>query len=371
MKIINGEVFINNSHFEKLDLYVENGVFTESASGDVIDAHDCYVIPGLIDIHIHGCVGVDASSGDTDSFERMGKFLASVGVTSFCPATMTLPIPVLERAFILADNYRKNRVDGSRLIGVNMEGPYFSMSKKGAQNPDYIKKPDIDEFMRLYKVSNSAVAIADVAPELDGALDYVKQVSRHCAVSIAHSEADYAQAKAALDAGATGFTHLFNAMTGLNHREPGAVGAAFESDSCYTELICDCIHIHPAVIKTVFKTVGCDRVCAISDALPCAGLPEGRYISGGLEVWLKDGCARLENGTLAGSASTLFDNFKKLVKIGIPLEYAVKACSANPAKYLGVSDKVGIIGLDKNADFLILDKNLNLKAVFIGGKKEL
>ncbi len=371
MKIINANVFYDNNCFEKRDLFVNNGIFCDTDDGDIFDADGCYVLPGFVDIHIHGCVNADASAGDIDAFKKMGDFLAKDGITSFCPTTMTLDIHSLEKAFVSADCYKKEQTGGSRLIGINMEGPYFSAAKKGAQNPKFIKNPDYNEFKYLWDRSNGIITIADVAPELDGAVEYIEKVSKLCAVSIAHTSADYYEAKRGLDAGATGITHLFNAMTPLNHRDPGVVGAAFESDSCFTELICDCIHIHPAVIKTVFKTVGADRVCAISDALPCTGLPEGNYISGGLEVTLKDGCARISDGTLAGSASTLLSGFKKLIEIGIPIEDAVKACSATPAKHIGMYNKIGSITTGKYADFIIMDKNLKLKAVFIGGKREL
>ena len=188
-------------------------------------------------------------------------------------------------------------------------------------------------------------------------------------VSIAHTTADYDTAVAAIKAGATSCTHLFNAMPNFTHRAPGVVGAVFENDEIFAELICDCIHIHPAVIKSVFKVIGDDRVCVVSDALSCTGLPEGQYELGGLEIFLKDNCARLESGTLAGSACTQFIDFQKIVRAGIKLESAVKACSANPAKNLGVYDKLGSLSEGKLADILVIDQNLELKAVFIGGKR--
>lgn len=367
MKITNGNVFVSNNKLEKCDIYIQNGVFCESANGDVIDADGCYVIPGFIDIHMHGAVGADASDGDIASLEKMSAFLAKNGVTGFCPTTMTLPIDTLEKAFCAANKYKKTQKGGSKLLGVNMEGPYFSMAKKGAQNPDYIKDPSISEFDKLWEMSEGIVCLADVAPELPGAIEYIENVSQKATVSIAHTSANYEEAKRALKAGASSATHLFNAMTTFNHRDPGVPGAVFESDSCFAELICDCIHIHPAVIKTVFKTMGDDRVCAISDALPCAGLPEGKYLSGGLEVYLKDGCARLEDGTLAGSASTLYMNFKKLIEIGIPFESAVKACTSNPARCIGLYDHIGSIDIGKSADIVILNKDLSIKKVIING----
>jgi len=370
MIIKGGNVFYDNTRFETRDIYINDGVFANSGNGECINAEGMFVIPGLIDMHLHGSVGADASEGEISQFEKMSDFLASKGVTGFCPTTMTLPIDVLKRAFCAADTFKKTQTHGSKLIGIHMEGPYFSMEKRGAQNPDYIKNPSIDEFKMLWDASNGIVAVADVAPELENAPEYIEYVSTLTTVSIAHTSANYESAKLALQKGATSATRLFNAMTPFTHRDPGVPGAVFESDSCYAELICDCIHIHPAIIKTVFKTMGDNRVCVISDALPCAGLPEGKYISGGLEVYLKDGCARLENGTLAGSASTLFDNFKKVCNI-VGIDSAVKACSANPAKNLGIYDKVGSITLGKFADFLILDKDLNLKYVFINGKQVL
>lgn len=369
MIIKNGNVFLNDCAFSVQDIYIEGGVISSKAKGDVIDATGLYVIPGLIDIHIHGCVSADASSGSVDELRQMSEFLATRGVTGFCPATMTLPYDVLERAFCAADSFKRSQKSGAKLIGINMEGPFFSMSKKGAQNPEYIKAPDIGVFDRLWEISNGIISLADVAPETDGAIEYIKHASKFTTVSLAHTSATFDQAKAGLMAGATSVTHLFNAMTPFNHRDPGVPGAVFESDSCFAELICDCIHIHPAVIKTVFKTLSDKRVCAISDALPCAGLPEGDYISGGLEVHLKDGCARLHDGTLAGSASTLYDNFKRLVGIGIPLESAVRACTSTPARCVGVYDTLGSIGIGKAADVVLLDKDLNIKAVIINGEQ--
>ncbi len=368
MKIVNGAVFWNNEGFVKQDVCMEGNRFAEAASdSDVFDASGCYVVPGLIEIHMHGCCGADASNGTVEDMRTMSEFLGKNGVTGFCPATMTLPIDVLEKAFCAANEYKKTQTSGSRLHGINMEGPYFSMAKKGAQNPAYIKNPSIEEFDRLWNASEGIIRLADVAPELEGALEYIEHVSKLTTVSMAHTSATYDQAKAGIQAGATSCTHLFNGMPPLNHREPGVVGAAFESDSVYAELICDCIHIHPAVIKSVFKAMGDDRVCVISDALSCAGLPEGPYQSGGLDVYLKDGCARLADGTLAGSASTLFLNFQKIVRAGIPMERALKACAANPAKNIGVYDQVGSITPGKLADCLILDENLELKAVFMDG----
>ena len=369
MKIIKGNVFFDNNKFEKRDIYIENGIFceNESGGGDIFDAEGCYVLPGFIDIHIHGCTNADASSGDIGDFEKMSSFLATKGITGFCPTTMTLPIEQLEKAFIAADKFRQTQVSGSRLLGINMEGPYFSMAKKGAQNPEYIKNPTIEEFDRLWKSSNGVIALADVAPELPGAEKFIKHVSKLTTVSLAHTSADYSTAKAALEAGATNATHLFNAMTPFTHRDPGVPGAVFESDCCFAELICDCIHIHPAVIKTVFKILGDDRVCVISDNIPCAGLPEGKYTSGGLEVYLKDGCAKLADGTLAGSASLLNTNFKNVAKL-VSLESAIKACSANPAKNIGVYNKTGSISYGKFGDVVIIDKNLDIKSVFIAGK---
>lgn len=368
MKIKGGKVFVSNERFETRDIFIQDGRIAAVADGESIDASGLFVLPGFIDLHIHGCVSCDASNGEVWQFEQMSRFLADNGVTGFCPATMTLGTDTLEKAFCAADTYKKEQTRGAKLLGINMEGPYFSMAKKGAQNPAFIKNPDIAEFDRLFEKSNGIVKLADVAPELDGAIDYIRHVSKRTTVSLAHTSADYDTAKRAFEAGASSVTHLFNAMTPFTHRDPGVPGAVFESDSVFAELICDCIHVHPAVIKTVFKTIGDNRVCAISDGLSCTGLPEGQYQSGGLDVWLKDGCARLEDGTLAGSASTLYNNFKKLISIGIPMESAVKACSANPAKCIGMYDSIGSIDLGKSADIVMLDKDLNIKYVLINGK---
>ena len=371
MKIKNGKVFYDNLGFEDRDLTItgETITFEEVADDEIFDAEGCYVVPGFIELHMHGAYGADASNGELEDFKTMSEFLGKNGVTGFCPTTMTLPIDVLEKAMCAANTYRKTQTTGSRLLGVNMEGPFFSMEKRGAQNPAYIQSPDIEAFDRLWEASEGCIALADVAPELPGAMEYIEHVSKKTTVSIAHTTADYDTAVAAIKAGATSCTHLFNAMPNFTHRAPGVVGAVFENDEIFAELICDCIHIHPAVIKSVFKAIGDDRVCVVSDALSCTGLPEGQYELGGLEIFLKDNCARLESGTLAGSACTQFIDFQKIVRAGIKLESAVKACSANPAKNLGVYDKLGSLSEGKLADILVIDQDLELKAVFIGGKR--
>ena len=372
MKITNGNVFLDNRGFEQKDLTFAGDriTFADTDDKDVFDAEGMYVLPGFVEMHMHGCCGADASNGELEDFATMSDFLGKNGVTSFCPTTMTLPIPTLEKAFCAANEYRKKQTSGSRLIGCNMEGPFFSMAKKGAQNPAYIKDPSIEAFDRLWDASEGCIAVADLAPELPGAMEYIEHVSKKTTVSIAHTMSDYDTAVKAIESGVTSCTHLFNAMPPYTHRAPGVVGAVFESDTMFAELICDCIHIHPAVIKAVFKVMGDDRVCVISDALPCTGLEEGqKYQLGGLDIYLKGNCARLEDGTLAGSACTQFMDFQKIVRAGVPLESAVKACTANPARNLGIYDRLGSLTEGKLADVIVLDKDLELKAVFIGGKR--
>ena len=325
------------------------------------------VIPGLVDIHTHGNSGFDFSDGSREGLDEIGKYLAAHGVTSFAPTSMTLPYEKLEAAFRTAAEYRNDRpADGARVIGIHMEGPFLSEKKKGAQNRNYLKRPDAEMFFRLQEVCGHAVCIVDVAPELEGAEEFIKRVSEDCRVSVGHTDASYGETLRAFDAGASHVTHLFNAMPPVHHREPGVIGAAFENEKAAVELICDGLHIHPSVIRMAFRLFP-GRVCLVSDALRCCGMPDGEYELGGQQITLRNGQARLPDGNLAGAVSDLYEDMVRAIRYGIPAENAILAATMIPAKEAGSQKDIGSLEPGKKADFIICDENWNPEQVFIDG----
>ena len=327
------------------------------------------MIPGLIDIHTHGNSGADFSDGDYEGLKKMARYLAENGVTGFAPASMTLPYDVLESAYLTAKRLRDEEpADCAALLGINMEGPFFSEKKKGAQNGAYLRNPDWEAFQHLYEVSDGLIRIADLAPELPGAVEFTEKASKLCTVSVAHTDASYDEARAVYEAGATHLTHLYNAMPGIHHRKPGVIGAASECEQVYAELICDGQHVHPSAVRMAFRLFP-ERICLISDALRCCGMPDGQYTLGGQDVFLKDGIARLEDGTIAGSAATLYQCMQNAVCFGIAQDEAIRSATIYPARQLGCADRVGSIAVGKQADFVVCDAQLNRKAVWLRGEK--
>lgn len=366
-------IFTKDRKFVHGSFKVGDGKFTEVLdfipNEDGVELNGAYVIPGLVEVHSHGNSNADFSDGDLDGLRKMAAYSAENGVTSLAPASMTLPYDVLAKAFDTAMQYRANRPENSaRIMGIHMEGPYFSEKKKGAQNGEYLKLPDFDGFKKLYDSCGGLVRIVDVAAELAGAEEFAKKASELCTVSIAHTDAAYEDACKVLDAGADHITHLFNAMPPIHHRKPGVIGAASERDNVIAELIGDGLHVHPSVIRMAFKLFP-DRICLISDSLRCAGMPDGEYELGGQAVFLKDHIARLADGTIAGSASNLYDCMLNVISFGIPRETAVASATIIPAEEIGCAEEIGSIEPGKLADFVVCDEALNRKAVYIGGKK--
>lgn len=371
MRYENGWIFADG-RFARGGFSVENGRFAhvlEDVPGPAEDLDGALVIPGLVDIHVHGCAGADFSDGDYAGLVRMARYLARRGVTSFAPASMTLPYDALDKAFHAAARLRREGLaDGARLMGIQMEGPFLSREKRGSQNPAYLRLPDWDRFLRLYDAAEGLLRIVDVAPELPGAVEFTRRASEKCRVSVAHTAAGYDQAAAVFDAGATHLTHLFNAMSGIHHRHPGPIGAASERENVTAELICDGIHVHPSAVRMVFRLFP-GRICLISDALRCCGMADGSYSLGGQEILLSGGVARLTSGAIAGSAADLYQCMRRAVSFGIPREQAVWAATALPARVIGRESETGAIADGRAADFVICGGELEPEAVYLGGKR--
>lgn len=323
------------------------------------------VVPGFVDVHIHGCAGADTCDATREALEAMAAFLLAHGVTSFCPTTMTTSRETIQAALLAAKDMMDHPMEGgARVVGVNMEGPFIAKERKGAQKEEDILPPDFPLFQRFYEESGGIVRLVDVAPEQPGGLEFVEKASQLCTVSIAHTTADYDQAKAAFDKGVTHATHLFNAMSGLHHRKPGVVGAVFDDSRVRGELICDGFHIHPAVLRAAFRLLG-DRALIVSDSMRANGMPEGEAFDlGGQMVTVHQGKALLPDGTIAGSVTNLHQEIKNLVSFGVPFEQAVKAATLLPARAIGLDGEIGSIAPGKRADLVVLDENLDIAAVY-------
>lgn len=365
--IIKNAFVFTESGFVKKDIHIDGECISDTpVSSDTIDAEGLYAIPGLIDIHFHGCVGYDFCDGTKEAIQAIAEYEAGQGITCIVPATMTLGEDELAGIFETAASYESKH--GAELVGINMEGPYLSYAKKGAQNEAYLKTPDIEHFKRMQKLSGNLIKLVDIAPEETGAMDFIRAVKDEVVVSLAHTTADYETASLAFQNGASHVTHLYNAMPAFSHRNPGVIGAAFDTEHVMVELICDGVHIAPSVVRATFKMFGDDRIILISDSMRATGLNDGEYSLGGQKVIVSKGKATLEDGTLAGSTTNLMACMKQAVSMGIPLASAVKCASVNPAKQLGLYDKYGSLDAGKYANIVLLDQDLNIKNVIVKGK---
>ena len=368
MIIKNGMVFDPEQGFVKRNVCIEEDSISDCPSGEELNAEGLYVIPGLMDIHFHGCIGYDFCDGTKEAIRQMAEYQLKNGITNICPASMTFSEEQLTEIFENAAQYHSNQ--GARLVGINMEGPFISVEKKGAQNPKYIHRPDVAMFERLQKVAGGLIKIVDIAPETEGAMDFIEKVSDRVRVSLAHTTADFETAKEAFRRGANHVTHLYNAMPPLSHRAPGVIGAACDDEKVMVELICDGIHSHPAVVRTTFKMFGDDRIIMISDSMMACGLEDGQYTLGGQDVTVYGNKATLtQEGNIAGSVTNLMNCVRTAVKeMGIPLESAVKCAAVNPAKAIGLYDRYGSLEIGKKADVVLLDKELNIQYVIQDGQ---
>lgn len=378
MIIKNVKVYTESMEFVSKEIAIRDGRFAEVKDADpaeeVLDGEGCYAIPGLIDLHFHGCKGYDFCDGTKEAIARIAEYEASVGVTAIAPATMTLPVNELEEILAVAAKYKKENASGGQgaadLVGVNMEGPFISEAKKGAQDERNIISCDAGICRRFLNASEGLVKFVGIAPERnENAQEFIRQMKDEVHISLAHTNADYDTAMAAFEAGADHAVHLYNAMPAFTHRKPGVVGAVSDSAHVNAEMICDGVHIHPSVVRATFKMLGADRIVLISDSMRATGMPDGQYTLGGLDVNVAGGKATLvSNGALAGSATNLMECMKTVVKVmGIPLKTAVACASMNPAKCLGIYDEYGSIAPGKKGNVVLLDQDLELKAVVKDG----
>lgn len=377
MIIRNALVFCDGT-FKKEDLCIDgerivgNVCGTRTAAEGVeetwLDAEGLYAIPGLVDIHFHGAVGHDFCDANEEGLQAIADYEAGKGVLAICPATMTYEEDVLSGIMDVAKAHRNLR--GADLVGINLEGPFISPNKIGAQNPKYISPANEEMLMRLQTRSGNLIKLVDVAPEEPGNLGFIQNCAGKVRISLAHTCTDYETAKTAFDAGACHITHLYNAMNGMNHREPGPIIAALESGAD-VELIADGIHVHPAMVRFTFQTFGDDHVVLISDSMEATGLLDGEYSLGGQAVTVKGARAVLTNepNTIAGSVTCLYDCMKRAVReMGVPLASAVKAATENPARCIGVDADYGSLNPGHYANILLLDEDLNLKTIIQKGK---
>ena len=356
-----GDVCIYNDRIVSEEEY-----FQIEGEETVTEADGGYVIPGLTDIHFHGCMGSDCCDGSEEAFRRIAQYELSQGITSITPATMTMPEETLAQICRTVRDF--SCAEGADLCGLYLEGPFLNSVKKGAQNGKYIIPADTAMLKRLQDASGGLIRTVAIAPETEGAMDFIRENSSQFHISIAHTTADYNTAKEAISCGASQLTHTFNAMPPFSHRAPGPIGAAADDTQCNAELICDGIHVHPAAVRTAFKIFGDHRIILISDSMRATGLADGQYDLGGQNVIVNGNLAVLEDGTIAGSVTNLMDCVRTAVKsMGIPLASAIKCAAVNPAKAVSIYQDYGSIAPDKYANIVILDKNLDIKMVMHRG----
>ena len=370
-KFVPGCVFVKGERIEAVGYSLDEEVALEEKNGDdeIIDGNHGYLIPGLCNIHFHGAAGQDFCNGTQDAIQTIADYCAEHGILEICPATMTFPEEKLTTVMRAAAEFKNE--SGADLVGINMEGPFISPNKVGAQNPAYVQAPDIEMLKRLDDVSGGLIKIVDVAPEVDGGIEFIKSASKDFKVSIAHTCCDYDTAKAAFDAGASHVTHVFNAMNGIHHREPGPIAAARDANA-EIELICDGNHVHPAVMRMVYSMFGDDKVIMIDDCC-CAtgGVPGCHYYLGGQEIIARDGVAYLcsDPSTIAASATNVMDCLRFAIKEAkIPFVKAIQSATINACKSIGIDSNYGSIEAGKIANMVLLSDNLVLNKIFRHGK---
>lgn len=365
MIIKGGKVFQEDGSFLEQALYINDHRLVDKAEyqddGKVIDAEGLLVLPGLVDIHSHGAAGEDFSDGNPEGLKKILQYEKRCGITSYCPTSMTFPKERLRQIFASIKGAQTE--EGAKVVGINMEGPFLDPAKKGAHVEEWIAAPDAAFVRELNQDVDGLVRLVTLAPNMEGAEEFIKEMHEEVCISLGHTAADYDCASRAMKLGAHHVTHLYNAMQPFGHRAPGLIGAAMDDPECMVELICDGYHIHPSAIRAAFRLFGPERVILISDSMRATGMENGTYELGGQEVTVKDRKAVLKDGTLAGSATNLYGCMCKAIEFGIPLEQAIMAATANPARSIGIFDRVGSIRIGKQADLLLVSENFELKRV--------
>lgn len=346
------------------------GIYNENIDCKTINLEEYRIIPGLIDMHIHGVNGFDTMDGSYDSLNEMSKHLAKNGVTAFLPTTVTAKWDRIINAVINVKDAISKGVEGADILGSYIEGPYICEKHKGAHAQEFIRDISIDELKELVSASENTIRILTLAPELEGALEAIRFLKdNNINVSMGHTDAKSEDIKQAVDAGANIAVHIFNGMSGIHHREPGAAGAFMLLDEVYAELIADGIHVHPDIIKLLLKCKGADKICLITDCMMAGGLSDGEYMLGELKVMVKNSICRISNGALAGSTLRLIDGVKNLISFTDinPLK-AVHSASLVPAKIMGIDDRLGSISSGKVANLTVVDDDYNVIMTIVNGK---
>ncbi|TQR30427.1 N-acetylglucosamine-6-phosphate deacetylase [Brevibacillus brevis] len=359
---------------------VGNGTITYAGKDDeygkalpdhVVTVEDGWICPGFVDMHMHGIDGYDTMDGTPESLQAISTALARHGVTSFLATTMTAPYAQLEQVLVNIAQNSKEGLLGAQTIGIHLEGPWINPRYKGAQKEENIAIPKLDAVQKLYGLSEGLIKVVTIAPEQPEALEAIAWLKeRDVIVSAGHTGATFAQATEAVDAGVRHFTHCFNAMTGLHHREPGVVGAAMYHEQLSTELIADGIHVHPAVMKILYRVKTAERLALVSDSMRAAAMGEGTYDLGGQEVHVHDNQAKLADGTLAGSILTLNRAVGNMVTLsGVSLPDAVEMASLTPASILGFGERKGRLAAGYDADITVLNTQFDVTMTFVAGKE--
>ncbi|CEN82591.1 N-acetylglucosamine-6-phosphate deacetylase [Paraclostridium sordellii] len=368
--IINGKILLRNEILEGKNIIFDDKIINITyeipKDCEIIDANNNFVSPGLIDIHIHGNMGKDTMEGTDEAIDTISKSIARHGVTSYLPTTMTMDEESITKALESIKRGMNRNIKGAKVIGAHLEGPFINKIYKGAQNGSYIVNPSYE----LVKKYEDVIKVITYAPEEDKNLEFTKDIKRNTNIvlSIGHSAATFIEARDAIRLGASNITHTFNGMTGLNHRDPGVVGAALTTDT-YCEFICDTIHITKDLFQFILDSKTKDKVVLITDSMEAGGLEDGTYSLGGQAVIVKDGAARLESGSLAGSVSSLNSMVRNFYKnTNLKLNEAVHLASLNPARSIGIDEYKGSLDIGKDADIAIFDENLNCKMTISSGE---
>ncbi|CAL7912317.1 N-acetylglucosamine-6-phosphate deacetylase [Fusobacterium necrophorum] len=361
-RIFKGDIRIKGRHISEIE---ENLV--ENEKEEVLDLEGKLLIPGFIDVHIHGADGADAMDGSIESLQKISKYLASKGTTNFLATTLTSSKEMLKKVLSCIGEVQNQEMEGANIFGAHMEGPYFDVEYKGAQNEKYIKMAGMEEIQEYLSVKKDLVKLFALSPNSNN-LDIIRYlVKEGVIVSVGHSAASFEQVMAAVEAGLSHATHTFNGMKGFTHRDPGVVGAVLDSDEITAEVIFDKIHVHPEAVRVLIKTKGVEKVVCITDSMSATGLPCGRYKLGELDVNVVDNQARLSsNGALAGSVLTMDKAFRHLLELGYNLMDAVKLTSTNVAKEFHLN--TGMIRVGKDADLVVLDEKHEVKMTIVKGK---